>query len=173
MNNRIIFKRLALLFVVSCVLMIPFYRFRVPNYDDGGVCTGEVRRLVDYFFAHTKRVSYIRIGGVTYLNVRGLPPHYLSVPGSNKILFITGEDSSLVYHVIDRFDHGSIDISGGGEVFGGNIGASGRKPGESFTDWIEHYSGNEIVLMTRTDILTVRITLDLSKRVVAESRVIK
>lgn len=149
-----------------------FHGIKIRNYQDNKVSTGELRRPFDLIFAHMGRPPYLTVHGRTYLHVRGLPPHYLDVPNSNRILFVTGEDASLVFHLVDPVTGEAVEIPGKGATFGGDIGTPNRKAGEPFTDWIESASSGEIVLATRNDIVKVRIVLDVAKKTIKQQETI-
>lgn len=99
----------------------------------------------------------------------GVAPHYLRIPNSTKIVFVTRKHTTSVFHVVDLSSCLSIEIPSDGVAFGQNIGGKKRVPGGAFTDWVESSADDLLVLCTRNDVHTVQIVLDLkSKRVTGE-----
>lgn len=160
--------------VVGLILVgyVFFHGIKMRNYHDDKVSTGELWRPFNLVFAHMERPPYLTVRGKTYVHVRGLPPHYLNVPNSSRILFAANKGYSCVIYIVDLVSGVSVEIPGNGSSFGGNVGGIDRPAGGAFTDWIESASNDEIVLATRNDITKVRIVLDLARRVVKQQETV-
>jgi len=123
---------------------IPFKHQQFQNqFASGGV----LHPLLPTVFVHSYSESYyLKVGGKTFSDVRGLPPYYLDVPQLHSLLFVTGKvDHGATFHLFNlatkKFERILCGMET--ETCGWNIGAP-RKKGEQFSEWIENASSNRV-----------------------------
>ena len=114
---------------------------------------------------HSGEVHYLKCGKNVYLNVRGLEPFHLKVPGTESILFVTERlNGSVVFHFLNTNTLSEMEVSGDRSNFGSDIG--GSPPSGDYRNFVDRVSANEIVLGTRSPEFTKLTFIDLKlKRV--------
>ncbi len=146
---------------------------RVEDYRDTKAAGGEFRRPLDFLAVHSSPPQYLTVNGHTYRGIRGSAPYYLDVPALNSILFVTGLiGGPTVFHLVNVNTKEHIEFKARRSGFGGMIGAN-RKPGESFTDYIEEVSSNKVTLAQRTSDWMERTILNLTTKTVEDGGTVR
>jgi len=113
---------------------------------------------------HSGEQHYIKCGGKTYFNVRGLEPFYITVPGTESILFVTESASrSATFHIFNTNTQSELEIPGDTSDFGSNLNAN-PAPGSAYSDFIEKASDDGIVLATQYPEFKKLTFLDLKQK---------
>ena len=152
-NERLDPMRLGLLILLIFVAVAVVFccrERRVQTYRDSKITAGEITRPFNTLAVHSSKLKYLTINGRTYTGIRGLPPYYLDVPELKCILFVTQENNyKVVFHFFDLVEKRDIQINADGAGFGWRIG-SGKKPGDTGTDYIEEAQSNRVTVATRS-----------------------
>jgi hypothetical protein len=80
-----------------------------------------------------------------YKHTLGSPPYILTIPDSDLLIFVTYKNNTENNLYIYNTNNHDYVIIGGTHGFGGMIG-SVRKPGDTSTEYVEHYSTNRLTL---------------------------
>lgn len=121
-------------------------------YKDPNVRVWQKRTALSAISPHARQPIYLSIFGKVYKNVRGTKPCFIATTEPKSIVFVTEESNeSATLHIADFSSKKVTDIAASGLSFGGQIGfeAFGRKKGDSFTEWVEKFGQEELVLVTR------------------------
>lgn len=160
MKKNITFCLIA--FVV--ILLICWFCIRgspVEVYRDSHVRIGKMKNLASLLSPHSDQDYYLEIGGKRYSHVLGLPPCYLALKDSQRLLFVTENGSmEITFHLVDLLSMKSTKIFGGKLNFGGHIGSK-RNPGEPNTDYVENESSKELILVSMYSHARLRIIINL------------
>jgi hypothetical protein len=139
-------RAVVIIIVLICLIFVRWWHHTI--YHDQNVIVGKTISLFSLINIHGTPRQYIKVHAHTYQDVRGLPPCYLKVPELNSVLFVTQRpDRDIVFHVINLKTDEEIRIDGKYATFGWAIG-SGRKNGESYTDYIEHADSNYVIAVS-------------------------
>jgi len=126
------------------------------------------RPVASFLNPHVSDVNILIIDGRRFKDVRGLKKFYMTVPGTNSIVFVTDEkDYSVTFHVFNMDTDEDIAIPAHGSVFGQTIGSP--KPEDS----VKAGDKGKIVLSTRfgPDVITDAIVeLDLVRKVIVSKK---
>jgi len=112
---------------------------------------------------HIGDVNIITIDGKRFERVRGIKQFYLSVPGTNAIVFVVDEkDYSVTYHYFNMDTDEDIAIHSKSSMFGHSIGG---KHIEDFTSKNE----NGKILLSNIDSAAQSVTAGLEKLHIVKS----
>lgn len=130
------------------------------------VKTGESHRLSELWHIHDSPTYWISVGGQKYMNVKGMDPCYLKIPGREQILFITSNEreTEFTYHFVSLEDGKDITMTVHDTGLYDCFGYDDPKHQPSF----ELIDGSKIVIVVRRPDFSRRYRFDLQARTAVE-----
>jgi hypothetical protein len=120
---------------------------------------------------HASPVRWISVSGIRIRHVRGAPPYYMMVPGTDFVFFMTENpyDHITVAHFFDQKSRDDVAITEG-DMTGLTLDVGGTgQPGSPC--WIEHVDLPRIQVMTESEGYRNRFDFDVRRKTVMRTLV--